>query len=339
MEQHTTYVSINKEQEQKHQSPAIDETIDNPLDPKYNTIHHPITVKWSSQHEKILVDWADKATCYKWLHEKSHREFARKNRWFTIPVIIMSTFTGTANFAQERIPPEYVNVFTMGIGSISIVAGIITTIQQFLKISEMCESHRISSISWGKFHRNLKIELAKSPIERTPVTQLIKASKEEFDRLIETSQSVPNHIVTLFKDTFSGGKIEYDKNGNKLPLTGKQKMYEELTKPEICDALESVTNTIYKPHKHTKHVLQDQVNESEIHNMVIRSEKKTRLETFINLFEKEKKRFPTLDEIRDNNEDAISLDLIQSVLTEIECKHKDMNHNTTNGILYENSNV
>lgn len=324
MEQPTNYVSINKEQ--NNQSPTIDVTIDNPLDPNYNTIHHPITVKWSSQHEKILVDWADKATCYKWLHEKSHREFARKNRWFTIPVIIMSTFTGTANFAQERIPPEYVNVFTMGIGSISIVAGIITTIQQFLKISEMCESHRISSISWGKFHRNLKIELAKSPIERTPVTQLIKSSKEEFDRLIETSQSVPNHIVTLFKETFSGGKIEYDKNGNKLPLTGKQKMYEELTKPEICDALESVTNNIYKPSNYIKPMVREQDNETDMHNLTARNEKKGKLETFINLFEKEKKRFPTTEEINDNIEDTISLDLIQTVLSDLESKYKDLNY-------------
>ena len=59
-----------------------------------------------------------------------------------------------------------------------------------------------------KFNRNLKIELAKSPIERTPVTQLIKTSKEEYDRLIETSQSrIPNHVIRLFKDTFSGGGI------------------------------------------------------------------------------------------------------------------------------------
>ena len=186
----------------------------------------PPIINWSQQHEKILIEWADKATCYKWLHEKTHREFARKNRWFTIPVIIMSTVTGTANFAQERIPPEYVNVFTMGIGTISLVAGIITTIQQFLKISEMCESHRVSSISWGKFNRNLKIELAKSPLERTPVTQLLKTGKEEFDRLIETSHSIPNHVIKLFKDTFSGGSIQYDKNGTKMPLTQKQQIYE-----------------------------------------------------------------------------------------------------------------
>jgi len=292
----------------------------------YDVPTHSVSVNWSIQHEKILVDWADKATCYKWLHEKTHREFARKNRWFTIPVIIMSTFTGTANFAQERIPPEYVNVFTMGIGSISLVAGIITTIQQFLKISEMCESHRVSSIAWGKFNRNLKIELSKSPLERTPVTQLLKTSKEEFDRLIETSQSIPNHVIKSFKDTFSGGAIQYDKNGIKLPLTQKQRIYEELTKPEICDSLESVTNNIYKPSKQTKRVLKPQIDETEMHNMVAINEKKGKLETFINLFEKEKKRFPTTDEISDNMDDTISLHLIQAVLSDIECKYKDINY-------------
>lgn len=292
----------------------------------YDTPPHTTTsVKWSPQHEKILVDWADKATCYKWLHEKTHREFARKNRWFTIPVIIMSTFTGTANFAQERIPPEYVNIFTMGIGSISLVAGIITTVQQFLKISELCESHRVSSISWGKFNRNLKIELSKSPSERTPVTQLLKTSKEEFDRLIETSNSIPNHVIRLFKDTFSGGDIKYDNMGNQLPLTQKQILYEELTKPEICDSLESVTHNIYKPTKQIKQLFQEQVDETELHNIAIKNKKIEQLSTFINTFEKEKKRFPTSDEVTDNIEDTISLDLIQSVLSDIECKYKDIN--------------
>ncbi len=45
------------------------------------------------------------------------------------------------------------------------------------------------------------------------------------------------------------------------------------------------------------------------------------------LFEKEKKRFPTTEEITDNIEDTISLDLIQAVLTDIECKYKDIKYN------------
>ena len=89
-------------------------------------------VQWTPEHEKILIEWADKALCYKWLHEKSHMVYSSRNTWFTIPVIIMSTLTGTANFAQDRIPAEYVNAYTIGVGAVNILAGILTTIQQFL---------------------------------------------------------------------------------------------------------------------------------------------------------------------------------------------------------------
>jgi len=272
-------------------------------------------IDWSPQHEKILIDWADKATCYKWLHEKTTREFARKNRWFTIPVIIMSTVTGTANFAQDKIPASYISAYTMAIGTISLVAGIMTTIQQFLKISELNESHRVSSISWGKFHRNLKVELAKSPTERTPVSQLIKASKEEFDRLIETSQGIPNHIVALFKETFSGGDILYDVNGNKLPMTDKQILFNELTKPELCDSLESVKKIVYKAPIVVEPVQIEGIP------IVIRSKEREIIDNFIISFEQEKKRLPTLEEIQDNNEETISIHLIQAVLAEIDGKN------------------
>lgn len=292
----------------------------------YSSASKAPVIDWSSQHEKILVDWADKATCYKWLHEKTTREFARKNRWFTIPVIIMSTVTGTANFAQDKVPSEYIGAYTMAIGTISLVAGIMTTIQQFLKISELNESHRVSSISWGKFHRNIKVELAKSPAERTPVTQLIKACKEEFDRLIETSQSIPNHVVSLFKETFSGGMIKYDDNGNKLPMTDKQLLFNELTKPEICDSLESVIKTVYKA------PLANLTEPTKPEQVVIDSHSKERamLDNFILSFQSEKKRLPTIEEIQDNNADAISADLMQAVLS-------DMEVNNVNNPIYMSS--
>ena len=44
---------------------------------------------WKEQDEKILVDWADKATCYRWLHNRAHAKFSCRNMWFTIPVIII----------------------------------------------------------------------------------------------------------------------------------------------------------------------------------------------------------------------------------------------------------
>ena len=64
-------------------------------------------INWTQQHEKILIELSDKAMCYKWLHNKSHAVFSNLNAWYTIPVIIISTLTGTANFAQERLPLQF----------------------------------------------------------------------------------------------------------------------------------------------------------------------------------------------------------------------------------------
>ena len=116
-------------------------------------------VEWKDYHENILIDWADKAICYRWLHSKSSSKYIRLRNLYTIPVIILSTLTGTANFALERVPEEYQGYCQIGIGSLNILAGIITTVSQFLKINELSEAHRVSSISWDNFIEILELNL------------------------------------------------------------------------------------------------------------------------------------------------------------------------------------
>jgi hypothetical protein len=192
-----------------------------------NTIQKSNEPQWCPEHEKILVDWADKAMCYRWLHAQANNKFSKLSRFFTIPVIVISTVTGTANFAQDRVPVGFVHYFVMIVGALNIIAGIISTIQQFLKINELNESHRVSSIAWDKFYRNIKIELAKNPKERIPVDQMIKMSKEEFDRLMETSPVLQQDIIGRFTKTFK-----------------EHEAFKNIRKPEICDEL--VSTDLYR---------------------------------------------------------------------------------------------
>ena len=67
-----------------------------------STIESYKDITWEPHHDSIFVDWADNASCYKWLHDKSYLKYSSRRNMFTIPVIIMSTLTGTANFALER---------------------------------------------------------------------------------------------------------------------------------------------------------------------------------------------------------------------------------------------
>ena len=120
-------------------------------------------VEWSPENELIMVEWCDVAQCYKWLNSRSHSRYSHLHAWFTIPAIIFSTISGTASFAQKSLPEKYQVYAPLIIGSINIFIGILTTVQQYLKISELNEAHRVSSISWDKFARNIRIELAKHP--------------------------------------------------------------------------------------------------------------------------------------------------------------------------------
>ncbi len=169
---------------------------------------------WIEEEELILKTWADHAICFHWLHNNSYRAYKKQYAYFTIPVIIISTLTGTGNFAVERFGPAYQNMAIMIIGTFNIIAGIISTIQQFLKISEFTEAHRVASTYWDKFARNLGVELAKNPVDRRPATDIIKLYKEEYDRLMETSPKFTKKVIDEFNMVFK------DKNIIKPDITG-----------------------------------------------------------------------------------------------------------------------
>lgn len=182
-----------------------------------------IANEWKEEHENILTEWAEKAMCYRWLHHRSHMSYRRKNAFYTIPVIVISTLTGTANFALDRFSESAKHWAVMVIGALNISAGIISTVSQFLKISEINEGHRVASIAWDKFYRNVKLELNKAPKERRHPNETLKLSKEEYDRLIETSPMIQDDIIKLFKRSFDFNRLKT-----------------ELSLPEILDDLEHV---------------------------------------------------------------------------------------------------
>jgi hypothetical protein len=265
--------------------------------------------EWTTEHEDILIEWADKAMCYRWLHSRANALYSSRNAWYTIPVIVISTLTGTANFAQERVPIEYQNYFVMLVGGFNILAGIITTVQQFLKITQLNEAHRVSSIAWDKFYRNIKIEIAKAPEERIDVAQMIKVSKEEFDRLMETSPTIPEQIVKSFKYEFKASDA-----------------FKLIAKPEICDELkptDEFRNPWANPTRRAKRMKEhlqkeadkemkkkekdDKIKQQEIENNRIVYEFK---ETYYNL----NHRVPLDTEIIDNLKDKIELSVLKQIV-------------------------
>jgi hypothetical protein len=156
---------------------------------------------WHEQQEKILKTWGEASSCYRYMHMRAFQKYKKQSMNFTLPIIVISTVTGTANFAQSIFPPAWVSYVPLVIGAFNLIAAIMTTVLQFLKVNELMESHRVTSIQYGKLARNIRLELAMPLTERKhDGYNMVEICRAEYDRLIEQSPAVPKGILATFED-------------------------------------------------------------------------------------------------------------------------------------------
>jgi len=198
------------------------------MDKKKEEKKKPVSQVWTKEQEQLLAEWSEKASGYRWLHSCCEKNYRCRNYTFTIPVIILSTLTGTANFAMDSFVPEEHKQMAMAcVGGVNIFAGILSTLQNFLRYAELMEGHRLALVSWSKFGRDIAVELALEPKMRKPAFDFLTVCRAEFDRLIEQSPSIDEAVTKRFKKVF------------------KTNIKEGLRVPEICNGLHRVS--VYEP--------------------------------------------------------------------------------------------
>ncbi len=158
---------------------------------------------WSNEIEQLLAEWGEIGLCYSWLHSYSERKYKKKYHHMSIPIIVLSTLTGTANFADSYVPVGFKQGFSACVGGLNIFCGILGTLMSFLKYAEIYESHRLSCVSWSKFARNIQIELALKDSKRKNCRDFLKVSRAEYDRLLESSPNIDQDIITIFNKKFN----------------------------------------------------------------------------------------------------------------------------------------
>ena len=177
---------------------------------------------WSPEIEDLLSEWGEIALCYQYLHNFSQRKYKKKYHHFQIPIIVLSTLTGTANFATESYVPEgFKQGFSAGVGSLNLFCGILGTLLSFLRYSEIYEGHRISALAWSKLGRAIEIELSLHDQKRKNCRDFLKVCRSEYDNLLESSPNIDLDIINMFNKKF-------------------EKKYPDVRKPIICNGLKEI---------------------------------------------------------------------------------------------------
>jgi hypothetical protein len=162
---------------------------------------------WKKEEEEILKKWGDKALFYKIMHDKAYKKTWCLNAWFNIPIIVLSTTSGSMNFLSNNFN-DFKELIIIISGVMNILTGMLGTISSYIGLGKKVEGHRIAYISWDKYSRKIQIELSKPREERINIKDFIKICSDEYDRLLEISPILGDDIIRWMKDFIENGELE-----------------------------------------------------------------------------------------------------------------------------------
>ena len=171
---------------------------------------------WHDSIVNLFEELADEAQLRSTLHMKQHIYYRTRNQWFTLPIVVLSVLSGSGNFISEGFNNVVVKKYLiLGIGVVSIFTSVISAVSHHLKLAELSEANRISSLSWGKFYSRLKFKLSLQRQDRDGCQEFMNSIFAEYERLYEISPILINSFVKKIKQKLK--KRNFD-NGFILPF-------------------------------------------------------------------------------------------------------------------------
>lgn len=162
---------------------------------------------YTESEKDLLISWKEKAGGWRWLHYHSMHHYKTINSRFVYSSIVLSTLAGAGGFSTAGTVDNQKTImgkvqFYMGyvIGATNVIIGLINSFQRFGKAAEKTELHASAAMQYAMLYRLIETELNLS--EHHQRDELVMTVRQEMDRLLSQSPSIPQKIVDEFNLTF-----------------------------------------------------------------------------------------------------------------------------------------
>ena len=158
-------------------------------------------IEWNERLEEYFASTGEKAYCLSWLHKKSESMFSHRTIFLDLPTIVIGAINGFLSVGSQQIFPgdSFASVY---IGVVALFVSLLNTISSYFSWGRRAEGHRISSLQYAKLFHFLNIEMSLPQKERLAPSELLKYTKEAYDRLREISPLIPEPIIVEFRSEF-----------------------------------------------------------------------------------------------------------------------------------------
>ena len=163
-------------------------------------------VSWNDNLEKYFADTGEKANCLAWVHKRAEEIYSHRQTFIDLPVIVISSLTGFLSASSTNLFEGQEKLSSILLGVASLLVSMINTIGTKFAWGQRGTAHRLSAIQYARLHRFLAIEMNLPREERMTPTDLLKYTKDAYDRLQEVSPLIPPELINEFRKKFGGIK-------------------------------------------------------------------------------------------------------------------------------------
>lgn len=162
---------------------------------------------YTDNEKKLLESWKERAGGWRWLHYNAMHHYKTINSRYVYSSIVLSTLAGAGGFSTAG--PSDSGKTTMGkiqfymgyiIGATNVIIGLINSFQRFGKAAEKTELHASAAMQYSMLYRLIETELNLSDEHKR--NDLVVTVRQEMDRLLSQSPSIPQTIIDKFNEAF-----------------------------------------------------------------------------------------------------------------------------------------
>lgn len=177
-------------------------------------------VSWNENLEHYFASTGEKAHCLSWIHKRAEERYSYSRTFIDLPVIILSSVVGFLQVGSSSMFEGNEMLASISLGIISLFVSVLNTTGTYFAFAKRAEGHRIAHLQYSKLYRFLAVEMGLPRGERMSPKDLLKMTKDTYDRLQEISPLVPPSVLQTFHSKF-----------------GKQ---HEISMPEEANGLEKI---------------------------------------------------------------------------------------------------
>lgn len=164
---------------------------------------------WDDDVERLFEAWLRRVAAAEAGHRRDSDQLRRGSLMLGVPVVVLTTIAGTSVFAslQNGNVPTGVRVF---IGTISILAAVLSSLQTFLRFGTRAEGHRIAAFRYETLRREITQVLALPRASRPQPVRELDSVRQRLDRYAKESPTIGERRWAKLERQFHLSKVPPD---------------------------------------------------------------------------------------------------------------------------------